>query len=359
MIEGRFVRGFGQAAHFTRIEWVRRQFVELAGIDPFPGTVNLMLDDDSNRDRWRHWREQAGARLAREDLSFCEANCYPACVEGRIPAAIVVPQVDGYPLDKLELVAALPLRRHLALEEGMRVRIELCRPLAAKAVLFDLDGTLVDTIGAYVQIARVAASAHGFEITEQHVRESLCSGGNFWKGIVPDTHPDGAEVRRALTAHAAREWPRVLREQGRMLEGLVDTLDALKRKGVALAIVSGARPEVLELFRDDDLLARFDAVILGADVARRKPDPEGIVKALDKLGVAPGEAVYVGDAPVDIQASRAAGVRAVAVLTGAGDSALLSAHEPDRLIASHAKLDGIIAPVNRATAGYPSPRYPV
>src|SRR5664279_3688703 len=288
MIEGRLVRGLGQAAHFTRVDWVRRQFVELAGIDPFPGTVNLILDDDGNRSRWRSWCEHAGARLAREDLSFCEANFYPARVEGRIPAAIVVPHVDDYPFDKVELVAALPLCRHLALEEGMRVRIELCRPLA-------------DTIGAYFEIARVAASAHGFEITEPHVRESLCSGGNFWKGIVPDAHPDGAEVRRALTAHAACEWPRVLREQGRMFDGLVDTLDALKRKGVALAIVSGARSEVLELFRDNDLLARFDAVILGADVARRKPDPEGIVKALDMLGVAPGEAVYVGDAPVDIQ----------------------------------------------------------
>jgi phosphoglycolate phosphatase-like HAD superfamily hydrolase len=54
--------------------------------------------------------------------------------------------------------------------------------------------------------------------------------------------------------------------------------------------------------------------------------------------VAAAEAVYVGDTPLDIQASRAAGVRAVGVLTGAGDSALLSAHEPERLIASHARL---------------------
>ncbi len=350
MIEGRLVRGLGQAAEFTRIDWVRRQLVELAGIDPFPGTVNLLLDDEADLCRWRSWREQAGATLVREDPSYCDARCWPARVAGRIPAAIVVPQVAGYPPDKVELVAALPLRRHLALEEGERVRVELCGPLAAKAVLFDLDGTLVDTVGAYVEIARVAASGYGFEITERQVRESLCGGSSFWKGIVPDAHPDGAELRKALTARAASEWLRVLREQGRLFDGLADTLDALARKGIALAIVSGARPEVLELLRDHDLIARFDAVILGADVARRKPDPEGIVKALDALAVAPGDAVYVGDAPIDIQASRAAGVRAVAVLSGAGDSALLSAHEPDRLIASHAKLDGIIAPLNRAPA---------
>src|SRR5574337_417659 len=127
MIEGRFVRGLGQAAGFTRIDEVRRQFVELAAIDPFPGTVNLALDDDGNRRRWRSWCDHAQAGVVRGDPSFCEAKCLAARVDGRIPAAIVVPQVDDYPSDKVELVAALPLRRHLALEEGMRVRVELGR----------------------------------------------------------------------------------------------------------------------------------------------------------------------------------------------------------------------------------------
>jgi phosphoglycolate phosphatase len=342
VIEGRLSRGLGQGATFTQIDWVRRQFVELAGIDPFPGTVNLELEDDDHRARWRSWRETPGERFAREDLSFCAARCYPVRVEGRIPAAIVVPEVDGYPQDKIELVAALPLCRHLGLAEGARVRVELCRPIEAKAVLFDLDGTLVDTIGAYVEIARVAATARGYAITDDHVRDAMCSGSNFWKNIVPDALPDCAAVRRELTAHAAREWPRVLREQGKLLDGLAETFDALKRKGVAIAIVSGAHSEVLELFRDTELLARFDTVILGSDVAQRKPHPEGIMKALDVLGVAPRDAIYVGDTPVDIAASRAAGVHAVVVLTGAGDSAVLSAHAPDRLIASHAKLADII-----------------
>ena len=77
-------------------------------------------------------------------------------------------------------------------------------------------------------------------------------------------------------------------------------------------------------------------------MSQRKPHPEGILKCLEQLGVAPEAAIYVGDTPLDIQASRAAGVCAVGVLTGAGDSALLSTHEPDRLVASHAKLAGIL-----------------
>jgi len=127
-----------------------------------------------------------------------------------------------------------------------------------------------------------------------------------------------------------------------VFEGVARTLDALKARGVLLGIVSGARPEVLELLRQDGILDRFDVVILGADVPTRKPDPEGILTCLKKLGVAPAAAIYVGDAAVDIQASRAAGVGAVGVLTGAGDSALLSRHGPDRLVASHAGLAAVV-----------------
>jgi HAD superfamily hydrolase (TIGR01549 family) len=222
--------------------------------------------------------------------------------------------------------------------------VELCRPLVAKAVMFDLDGTLVDSVGAYLELARNAARAHGLDVTERQVRHSLATGSSFWKGVVPEGRSDGEALMKSMSAHAGREWPRVLREHARLFQGIAQTLDAMKRRGIRLGIVSGARPEILELLRQDGVLDRFDSIVLAADVSRRKPDPEGIVKCLRELGVAPGAAVYVGDAPVDIQASRAAGVRAVGVLTGAGDSAMLSSHWPDRLVASHARLAEIVEP---------------
>jgi len=344
VIEGRLVRGLGQAADFTQIAWVRRQLLSLAGIDPHPGTVNLGLGDEGNRQRWRNWRNMPGQTMEAADATFCSARCYPVRVEGRIPAAVVLPEVADYPEDKVEVVAALPLRQHLSLGEGALVRVELCRPLVAKAVLFDIDGTMVDSVSAFLEIARIAAQPYGLEVTEQHVRHSLATGSNFWKGVVPEDRHDGDALMKAMSALAARHWPRVLREHGKVFAGLAQTLDALKRQGIVLGIVSGARPEVLELLREDGILDRFDAVVLAADVSRRKPDPEGIVKCLTELGFAPDAAVYVGDTPVDIQASRAAGVRAVGVLTGAGDSAMMSAHEPDRLLFSHAGLLGAIAP---------------
>jgi HAD superfamily hydrolase (TIGR01549 family) len=344
VIQGQLVRGLGKAADFTQIDWVRRQLIEFAGIDPHPGTVNLALRDNANRSRWRNWRDLPGHAMVPADAAFCSARCYPARIEGRIPAAVVLPDIAAYPEEKLELVAALPVREHLSLDEGVLLTVELCRPFAAKAVLFDLDGTLIDSVGAYLEVARIAAQPYGLEVTERHVRHALATGSNFWKDVVPEDGNDAHALIKALSAQAGRDWPRVLREHGKAFAGIDRTLDAIKRLGIRLGIVSGARPEVLELLRKDGVLDRFDAIVLGADVARRKPNPEGIVKCLRELGIAPDAALYVGDTPVDIQASRAAGVRAVAVLGGAGDSATLSAHWPDRLLSSHARLAEIIEP---------------
>jgi len=174
------------------------------------------------------------------------------------------------------------------------------------------------------------------------VRTSLGGAGRFWDQVLPQDWPARDDVMRQMSAHAAREWPRVLREHARVFAGLAQTLDTLKRAGLLLGIVSGARAEVLELLREDDILDRFDAVVLGDDVAQRKPDPEGLLKCLAKLGIAADQAIYVGDTQVDIQASRAAGMHAVAVLSGAADSAQLSLCEPDRLIWSHASLPEIV-----------------
>jgi HAD superfamily hydrolase (TIGR01549 family) len=342
ILEGDIATGLGRGADFTQLEWVRRQLVELVGIDPTPGTLNLALVDDENLARWRQWRSVPGYPLQPADPSFCSARCYAVQVAGRIPAAVLLPDVDGYPEDKVEVVAALPIRSYLSPTEAARLRIELCRPLPVKAVLFDLDGTLIDSVGAYIELARVAAEPYGFEVTREHVRNALSTGDNFWRGLIPADRVDREALVKELSAHALREWPRVLREYATLFAGLSQTLGALTMMGIRLGIVSGARPEVLELLRAERLLDRFDAIVLGPDVSRMKPDPEGLLKCLDKLQVSPADAIYVGDAPIDIQASRAAGLRIVSVLTGAADSALLSTYCPDRLISSHARLAGIV-----------------
>ncbi len=337
-IAGRLVRGLGQAADFTQIDWVRQELIALTGIDPHPGTVNIKLEGERDLALWQRWRELPGQALRAAAPGFCNARCYPVRIAGKIPAAVILPDVPGYPPDKLELVAALPLRGHLALEEGARVDVELCLPRSAQAILFDIDGTLVDSARAYLEVARVAARPHGLEVTEQHVRHCLASGSNFWKDVVPAERPDHQAIMKSMASHAKNVWPQVLREHGVVFAGVAETLAALKQRGFILGIVSGAHATVLDLLRDKGVLELFDTIVLGVDVAKPKPDPEGIAKCLDHLGIAPASTIYVGDTPIDIQASRAAGVYSVGVLTGAGSSASMSAQAPDRLIGSLAAL---------------------
>jgi HAD superfamily hydrolase (TIGR01549 family) len=342
-INGYLVPGLGLAKNLTRIDWVRRQLIDRVGIDPHPGTLNLNLKDDTSLSCWRDWCSMAGESIEPEEPDFCRARCYPVRVEGRFPAAVLLPETADYPVDKMELVAALPLRTHLSLTDNARIRVDLCRPLSATAILFDIDGTLVDSVGAYFEVARIAAEPFGFAVTEEHVRHSLATGNNFWRGLLPHNLHNADAILKELFTRAAAEWPRVLLEFGTLFKGVAHTLETLHGRGIRLGIVSGARPEVLELLRAEGILNFFDTIILGGDVTRGKPDPEGIRKGLSQLNVKPDMALYVGDTPIDIQASHSAGVRAVSVLTGAADSALLSAYEPERLIASHAELPAIVA----------------
>ncbi len=65
VLEGRLADGLGRGAAFTRLDWVRCRLMDTVGIDPFPGTLNLTLDDDSNLARWRQWQDMPGHSLER------------------------------------------------------------------------------------------------------------------------------------------------------------------------------------------------------------------------------------------------------------------------------------------------------
>jgi HAD superfamily hydrolase (TIGR01509 family) len=123
---------------------------------------------------------------------------------------------------------------------------------------------------------------------------------------------------------------------------VADTLARLAAAGLRLGICTASRGESFPALAD--VLGRFGTVVTAADVGRRKPDPEGLLRAAEALGVAPARAAYVGDSVVDIRAARAAGMYAVGVLSGAGDGAVLAAACADRLVAGHRDLPALFAP---------------
>jgi CTP-dependent riboflavin kinase len=121
IVTGRVASGQGEGASFTRLAWARAAFVAQLGIDPFPGTLNLALADKSG---WIVQRARPGITIRAPNPSWCNARAYKVRVAGRIAGAVVVPEIAGYPEDKIEIIAAVSLRAALGLADGDLVALE-------------------------------------------------------------------------------------------------------------------------------------------------------------------------------------------------------------------------------------------
>jgi CTP-dependent riboflavin kinase len=126
-ITGRLATGIGQGKHFTRLDWARRQFIDKLGIDPFPGTINLLIESAAALEGWRRLRESPGVRIDNPGNGphDCDARCYPIRLAGRIDAAIVLPEVEGYPADQVEIIAQLNVREALGVADGDEIEFEV------------------------------------------------------------------------------------------------------------------------------------------------------------------------------------------------------------------------------------------
>ncbi len=123
-LEGRLCTGLGEGAGFTSLHWVERQFRDKLGYKVHPGTLNLCL---SGRD-WLAARDamQVAAGIAIEPPpGSCPAKCFTVLIEGCVEGAAILPEVTGYPVDKLEIVAPVAVRQELHLTDGDRVTFRL------------------------------------------------------------------------------------------------------------------------------------------------------------------------------------------------------------------------------------------
>jgi phosphoglycolate phosphatase/pyrophosphatase PpaX len=106
---------------------------------------------------------------------------------------------------------------------------------------------------------------------------------------------------------------------GGIYEGIPDVLDALRGRRIRNGIVTGKSRSSWDITLAQVELGEFDVVVVDDDVANPKPDPEGILAALDSLGIPPREAIYVGDSPSDMEAAQAARTQAAAAMWSKND----------------------------------------
>jgi len=126
-IRGLLTSGVGKGQHFTQVDWACRQFIDKLGIDPFPGTVNLTVDGPVSIFVWDRIKDTPGVRIDNPNghPDDCNARCYPVSIEGRLDAAIVLPEVANYSTNRIELIAPVNVRDVLGISDGDSLILEV------------------------------------------------------------------------------------------------------------------------------------------------------------------------------------------------------------------------------------------
>ncbi|MHC4777024.1 MAG: HAD family hydrolase [Planctomycetota bacterium] len=214
-------------------------------------------------------------------------------------------------------------------------------PREVKAVLFDLDGTLIDSSEDIAFSVQESLRICGHEVPSRaEIMPYMGSPlGETMKDLDPGlTDEDVESVFSAFRQHYPRHWL----EHTAPYEGVMDTLPELA-KTFTLAVVTTKRQVQADGLTAELGMEDFFAHIQGwSEGLRHKPDPDLILKTVEALNVSPGDAVMVGDTFRDVLAGKNAGCRTIAVTYGVGTEAELSELNPDGLARSFAEVADLL-----------------
>lgn len=212
--------------------------------------------------------------------------------------------------------------------------------------IFDLDGTLLDTLGDLAASVNFALRSCG--LPEHSIDEVRRFVGNGVRKLMERAVPDGADNPLFEEAYASfrQYYMEHALDTTRPYDGIPETLAALKARGCRLAVVSNkmmaATQALCSHFFPDTI-----EVAIGeheAEGIRKKPAPDTVIAALRALGVGKEHAVYVGDSDVDIQTARNSGLPCISVLWGFRDRDFLKQHGAETFISTPSDLfDSTIA----------------
>ncbi|MEO3936515.1 HAD-IA family hydrolase [Dermatophilaceae bacterium Soc4.6] len=207
-------------------------------------------------------------------------------------------------------------------------------------VVFDLDGTLVDTIdlilASYQHAFRTVLGAEQDEaLVRSWIGQPLIRGlREHWPDRADELFATYIAWNRAHTAELIRSYA-----------GVTEVLADLAAAGVQIAVATSKLRDAAQLCADlVGVTPHVQVIVALEDTDEHKPHPAPLLAALARLGAHPGAAVYVGDAVVDVEAAQAAGMASVAVTWGAAQRAQLEAVGPDRVVDSAQQLRDALLP---------------
>jgi phosphoglycolate phosphatase len=211
-----------------------------------------------------------------------------------------------------------------------------------RGVIFDLDGTLVDTPRAIVDTARASVAPRPFD--EAILRAGIGLPLEVALARVLGLPVEAPEVRAATERYRviwrAEVGPRL---SGLVFAGVREGLGRLRARGLRLGVATGKHQAGADHSIDEAGLRPLLDVVAGHDrVSNPKPHGDLARFVLGALGLGPGEALVVGDSVLDLQMARAAGLRSIAVTYGAQTEAELREGRPDRFAGSFAEVVALV-----------------
>lgn len=208
-------------------------------------------------------------------------------------------------------------------------------------IIFDLDGTLLDTLEDLADSVNYALAKSGFALrTLEEVRGFVGNGvGKLIERALPDGqgNPLYAQVFEDFKAHYSVHC----QDKTRPYQGIMELLDELIKAGYRLAIVSNKMDNAVKKLSEEYFAGKIPVAIGECENIRRKPAPDTVYAALKELHATGEQAVYVGDSEVDLQTAAAAEIPCISVdwgfrskeqLIGAGAAENHIIHTPDELI---------------------------
>ncbi len=216
---------------------------------------------------------------------------------------------------------------------------------APRPILFDLDGTLADTIPLLLASMRAAYAAVGGTVPDE--RAWLRGMGRPLRSQLMEFEGDDLErVEAIITVY--REWQIAhLAELVKEYDGVAELISTLQQTGHPIAVVTGKGDQMARItLAQVNLLAPF-SVIVGADLTtRHKPDPDPLLLGAEKLGVPAVGAIYVGDAPNDLIAARAAGMHDVWAAWGPFSDSDIAPFSPTHTVRAPHDLLALVAHID-------------
>ena len=196
-------------------------------------------------------------------------------------------------------------------------------PKTLRAVIFDLDGTLIDTADEFVPVVQTLRAEHGREpMNAALIRASVSNGARALVSLGLDMHEDAPQFERNRL-RLLELYSEVLGTVAAPYPGIAALLVSLQAQGIAWGISTNKpRAYTAPLMAKLAMQPPPGSVVCPDDVGNRKPHPESLYRNCRDLGCAPHEAIYVGDHRRDIEAGRAAGMYTIAAGYGyieAGD----------------------------------------